>query len=156
MIGRSRGRPCDAVLAVCMPSAGSASAIRMPAASDGRDHRAPQDAVEDRAPDARLAVVAMAAPRDERHAALLDLVAELGQQRGEHGERAEDGDARRRGSCRRANDMNTLLPAKNMPAMAIITVMPEIEHGAAGGRRGDLERGLGERPASRSSISRRR
>jgi hypothetical protein len=31
MIGRLRGRPCTPLLAVCMPSAGSASTIRMPA-----------------------------------------------------------------------------------------------------------------------------
>ena len=38
-------------------------------------------------------------------------------------------------------DMNVLSPEKNMPAIAIRTVMPEIEDGAAGGGGGGLERG---------------
>ena len=39
-----------------------------------------------------------------------------------------------------ANDMNVLSPEKNIPAIAIITVMPGDEHGAAGRRGGGLER----------------
>ena len=42
-----------------------------------------------------------------------------------------------------ANEVKTALPARNMPAMAIITVRPEIEHRLAGRRGGELERRLG-------------
>ena len=38
-----------------------------------------------------------------------------------------------------ANDMKVALPVRNMPAMAIATVMPGDEHGPAGGRGGDLQ-----------------
>ena len=50
------------------------------AGGDGRDDRAAEDAVEDRAPEAALAVLA-AEPVQERDPALLDLVAELAEQR---------------------------------------------------------------------------
>ena len=40
-----------------------------------------------------------------------------------------------------ANDMNVLSPEKNMPAIAIITVMPGDEHGPTRRRRGGLEGG---------------
>ncbi len=41
-----------------------------------------------------------------------------------------------------AIEVKTALPAISMPAMAISTVTPEIEHGLARGRGGELERGL--------------
>ena len=41
-----------------------------------------------------------------------------------------------------AIEVKTALPAISMPAIAISTVTPEIEHGLAGGRGGELERGL--------------
>ena len=61
------------------------------ARGDGRDDRAPEDAAEDRAPEAALAVLAPE-PVHERDAALLDLVAELAEQCGQHGERADHRD----------------------------------------------------------------
>ena len=64
------------------------------AGGDDRDDRAGERLVDDPAPDARLAVVAVAQAADVRHAALLDVVAELGEHRGEDGDAAEhrDGD----------------------------------------------------------------
>ncbi len=55
-----------------------------------------------------------------------------------------------------ANDWNTSLPAKNMPAIAIITVMPEISTAWPEVAAATSSASFGERPASRSSISRRR
>ena len=86
---QARRRP---ELTVCMFSAGSASASRIrPTATTETTGRASTRS-RIAAPDARLAVVAMARAADERHAALLDPVAELGQQRGQDGERAEHRD----------------------------------------------------------------
>ena len=45
-----------------------------------------------------------------------------------------------------ANDWNTMLPAKNMPAIAIITVRPEMSTAWPEVRRRELERVLGQAP----------
>ena len=95
MIGRSCGRPATPGLIVFMCSAGEReheqdAGRRATAATTGRL----SDLVDHPAPHARLAVVAVAQAADERHAALLDVVAELGQDRGEDGDAADhrDGD----------------------------------------------------------------
>ena len=62
------------------------------AGGDHRDDRAGEGLVDDPAPDARLAVIAVAQAAEVGHAALLDVVAELGEDRGEDGDAAEHGD----------------------------------------------------------------
>jgi hypothetical protein len=52
---------------------------------DGREDRAPEDAVQDRIPEAALAVLAPE-PVQEGQASLLDPIAELPEQRGQHGQ----------------------------------------------------------------------
>ena len=94
-----------------------------------------------------------AAAADERHAPLLDPVAEPGEQGGQHGQRADIATATTM-IVPTANEMNVLSPVRNMPAIATITVMPEIEHRAAGRRGGGRERRARSRPAARSSRSR--
>ena len=54
-----------------------------------------------------------------------------------------------------ANDWKTMLPAKNMPAMAIITVRPEMSTAWPEVAAANSSACSGERPASRSSILRR-
>jgi hypothetical protein len=54
-----------------------------------------------------------------------------------------------------ANDWNTMLPAKNMPAIAIITVKPEISTAWPEVAAANSSASSGDRPASRSSILRR-
>ena len=55
-----------------------------------------------------------------------------------------------------ANDVNTALPAKNMPAMATMTVMPETSTARPEVAAAAFSAASGPRPASRSSRSRRR
>ena len=55
-----------------------------------------------------------------------------------------------------ANDWNTMLPAKNMPAIAIITVRPEMSTAWPDVAAANASASSWERPASRSSIMRRR
>jgi hypothetical protein len=55
-----------------------------------------------------------------------------------------------------ANELNTTLPAKNMPAMAIITVTPETSTARPEVAAANSSAAALERPASRSSILRRR
>ncbi len=55
-----------------------------------------------------------------------------------------------------ANDWNTMLPAKNMPAIAIITVRPEMRTAWPDVAAANASASSDERPASRSSILRRR
>ena len=55
-----------------------------------------------------------------------------------------------------ANDWNTMLPAKNMPAIAIITVRPEMSTAWPEVAAANSSACSDERPASRSSILRRR
>jgi hypothetical protein len=59
----------------------------------GREQRSPQDRADHACPDAAAALAAPLQPAaKERDAALVDAVAELGQQRGQDGERADHGD----------------------------------------------------------------
>ena len=90
------------VVAVFRENAGIGQRDEHCAGGDGRDDRAPQHAVEDGVPDAALAVLA-AEPVQERDPALLDPVAELAEQRGQHGQRADhrDGDDHHRPDRRR-------------------------------------------------------
>ena len=85
----------------------------------------PQDAVDDRAPDPALAAVA-AEPADERDAHPVDPVAEPREQGGQDGQRAEHRDRRRRAIVATPNDANVASPVRNMPAIATITVRPEM------------------------------
>ena len=62
-----------------------------PGREDGREQRAAQDAIDDRAPHASLAVRA-AEPADEREPNLVDLVAEGGEHGRKDGQRPEHGD----------------------------------------------------------------
>ena len=55
-----------------------------------------------------------------------------------------------------AKDVKTLEPAKNMPAMAIMTVKPETSTARPEVAAAAFSAASGSRPASRSSISRRR
>ena len=54
------------------------------------------------------------------------------------------------------NETNTALPARNMPAIAAITVKPEISTARPDVAAAASSAASGARPASRSSISRRR
>ena len=72
-------------------SAGIASDDQQPSGQDAPEQRPAQHAVDDRAPDAALAVVA-AETADERDADAVDAVAEPREQRGEHRQRAEHRD----------------------------------------------------------------
>ena len=54
------------------------------------------------------------------------------------------------------NETKTALPARNMPAIAAITVKPETSTARPDVAAAALSAASGERPASRSSISRRR
>ena len=56
----------------------------------------------------------------------------------------------------RPNDANVGLPARNSPAMAVITVMPEMSTARPEVAAAISIASSGERPLSRSSISRRR
>lgn len=89
MTGRFCGRSSAPGMEVSIPKAGG-QGDEQAAGSERRDERAAQDAVEDRAPDPALAVLA-AQPRDERDVAKLDLVAELREERRQDGQRADDG-----------------------------------------------------------------
>ena len=133
------------VCAVCRLSAGTASATSTAVGGDGRDERVAQDAVEDRAPEAALAVVA-AEPAQERDAALLDPVAEPREHAGSTVSEPIIATATTI-IVPTEKDMNVLSPERNMPAIAISTVMPGDEHGAARGGGGGLERGASLRPA---------
>ena len=64
---------------------------QQPTGDDDREHRPAQDAVDDRTPDAAVAVVAAEAP-DERDAKPVDLVPEPREERREHGQRAQHRD----------------------------------------------------------------
>ena len=55
-----------------------------------------------------------------------------------------------------ANDMNVLSPERNMPAIAIITVMPEISTARPDVAAAASSAACSLRPAARSSRSRRR
>ena len=55
-----------------------------------------------------------------------------------------------------ANEAKTALPARNMPAMAIITVTPETSTARPDVAAANSSAASEERPASRSSILRRR
>ena len=85
-----------------------------PPASSDRQHGSAQDAVDDRAPDPALAVVA-AQPVDERHAHAVDPVAELGQHARGAPSAIRASRPRRRSSSRRANDAKPASPVRNMP-----------------------------------------
>ena len=132
-------------------SAGSASTTSSAAETARAERRMAQRRAQDRAPDARLAARALeraaaacagragarrtAAPRRStridpcgqhgEHAAV-DAVAELAEQRREHGQRADHRHERRRSSRRAPSDVKILEPASSMPAIAISTVTPEI------------------------------
>ncbi len=110
-----------------------------PAGQDGRQKRPAEDAVDDRAPDPAFAVVAAQAA-DQRNPKPVDPVAEPREQRRKHRQRAEHRRSRPRGSSRSPNEAKILSPVRNMPAIAVMTVSPEIEHCAPGSRGGDLER----------------
>ena len=99
--------------------------------------RPPQDAVDDRAPDPALSVVAAEAA-DERDTAPVDLVAEPREQRGKDGQRAEhrDRDHRdRRGGERRED----LVTGQEHAGHGDDDGDAGDEHGTPGGRRGDLD-----------------
>ena len=109
MTGVSFGIASMPALAVWRPSVGSASATRMPPETTADEQRAAQDAVEHGGPDARLVTLGHALA-EERDAALVDAVAELGEHGGQDGERADHRDAdhedragrqSRRSRCRR-------------------------------------------------------
>ena len=105
---------------------------------DGRDERAPQHAVEDGAPEAGVAAL-LAQPVHERDLPLLDAVAEPGEERREHGQRAGDGDGddHDRPDRDRRPDRR---PAEEEPCERDEHGQPGDEDGPAGrGRRG-LER----------------
>src|SRR3954447_16991934 len=138
MIGSERGRPWTPLSAVCIPSAGSARTIRMPA-----------DATAETA--GRLSTRARTAPhrcdspwlRWRRRATngtrpFSTLSPSLESSAGSTVSEPTTATATTR-IVPTANDSNTLLPARNMPAMAIITVIPEDQDGATGRGRGDLQ-----------------
>ena len=81
------------------------------------------DAVGQRAPQAGVAGLGLAAA-EERQADLVELVAEAGDDGGEHGERADDGDGDHEDRGRPML-MNVELSVSSMPAIAAMTVRPE-------------------------------
>ena len=123
-------------------------------AADRGDERPPEDAVEDRAPDAALAVVALSRQRNGTRpfstlspshdsiagstvsepiiATATTIIVPI------------------------ANDMNVLSPEKNIPAIAIITVMPEISTARPDVAAAASSAADSLRPARRSSRSRLR
>ena len=128
----------------------AAARPRPPQSTGRRSTRA-----DDRRPDARLAV-ARRPLREERDAAAVDAIAELGEHGRQHGQRAEQRDRDDEHRARRRTTWKTRVPIRNMPAIAVITVEAGDEHGAAGGRRRDLRAPRRRRPCARSSRSRRR
>ena len=85
-----------------------------------------QDGLEDRAPEAAALARVAAQPVEERNLPLLDLVAEPREHCRQHRQRADHGDARRPSSCRSQTTRTSPEPEKNIPAIAIMTVKPEI------------------------------
>ena len=128
MIGRSRGRPAtpgvDRVHAERRERERDAAAR---AASAGGDHRAREDAVEDRAPDARLAVGAMAqrgrrtarGPSPSSPSRRARRASRAGPSASRRSRR------RRRGSCRRRRSRTPRCRRRTCPAIAIMHVKPE-------------------------------
>ena len=137
--------------AVWSISAGAAMSEEQPAGERGRKRRPAQDAVDDRAPDATLVVVATKTV-DERHAQPLDVVAQLGEDRRQHRQRADhgDGDHDHRGH----SEGRESVPGEEHARHGDDDRRAGDEHRASGCRGGYLERLLGLRPAARSSRSR--
>ncbi len=110
-----------------------------PAGENGREQWLAQDAIDDRAPDPALAVVA-AEPADERHAAPVDAVAEPRQQCRQHGQRPDhrDRDHCDRGDGERLEDG---VARQEHARHGRHHGQAGDEHGAAGRRGCGLERG---------------
>ena len=110
-----------------------------PAGEGDRDERAAQDAIEDRAPDAAVALRA-AVLVQEWHVQPVDVVAERGEGGGQDGERADYRD--RDHDHRRESEAHECLVAGEQHAgHCDHHGQAGDEHGAAGGRGGGLERG---------------
>ena len=124
---------------VCIESAGAAAASSRPPASDDREHRAAQHAVEHEAPEARLAGRLLAAA-EVRHAAPIDTVAELREHRGQHRQRADHRAEGRRASSRSPSPVKIRLPAMNMPGHRDQHGRARDQHGLTGGRGGAEQR----------------
>ena len=139
--------------AVFIPSAGTASATSSPpetsaAATGGAaPGRAPR-------PEPRLAVPGLEAA-EERDAALLDPVAELESTAGSTVSEPITATATTR-IVPVANEVNVASPAMYMPAMAIITVKPEIRTARPDVAAAATSDACSLVPAARSSRSRRR
>ena len=112
---------------------------QQPGGDGRREERPAEDAVDDRAPDPALAVVA-AEPADERDAQPVDLVAEPREQRREHGQRAEHGgrDDEDRGEAER---LEGRVAGQEHAGHRGDHGQPGDQHGAAGGGGGGLEGG---------------
>ena len=162
-IGSPFGSPWRPGTDVCMLNAGIASATSSAAGEHRGDDRVLQHAVDDRAPDPRLGA-ALTALRDERNAALHDAVAELRQQRREHGQRAEHGDRDDEDRAGRHRG-ERLVAGEVHPGHRHDHGEAGDQHRAARGRGGGLERRLlvtagapapRARGACRTASSRRR
>ncbi len=118
---------------------------QQPAGQDDREHRPRERAVDHPGPDARLAVVAVTQTADVRHAALLDVVAQLGEDGGQDGDAADhrdcddehraDGEGREDGVAGQEHARH-----RDQHGQA------GDEHGLARRRGGELERGLTAAP----------
>ena len=133
------GRASRPEIAVCRDRAGSASTTSTSRGSDRRDERPSEDAVEDRRPEPALAVVALEPP-EERHARLVDPVAEPRQHRREDGQRADhrDGDDHHRPD---REGHERLVAGEEHPGHRDHDRDPRREDGAARGCCGCLECG---------------
>ena len=125
---------------VCIPSAGTASATSTPAetSAETSGRRSTRSSTRDQRPS--LADPALEAA-DERHAALVDPVAELRQQGRQHGQRADhrDGDDHDRAGRERGEIRD---PAQVHPGHRDHHGEAGDEHRAARGRRGGLDGGV--------------
>ena len=127
------------VCLVCMPRAGRASATRTATPAIERDERAAHDVAEDEAPDAGVALLALEAPQ-QRQAAAVDAVAELGEHGGEHRQRAEHRDADDQDRADRHRAALGLADEEHAGERRHHGQAGD-EHGVAAGRGGGLERG---------------
>ena len=107
-----------------MSSAGNRQRDQQAGGQRGRQQRAPQHPVDDARPEAERGDAGLE-PVEARDAALVDAVAQPREQRGKHRQRPDHRRRRRPAIVPVAHEVNVGAPAKYMPAMAVMTVMPE-------------------------------
>ncbi len=157
MIGSDRGRPAAPGLIVCRPSAGIASATISPPAitseTTGRARTRPTIAPQTR--DSPLVRWRSLETYGTRPFSVQPLRPRNESIAGRTVSEPTIATATTR-IVPTAKDSKTALPARNIPAIATMTVMPEMSTARPDVAAAALSAASGERPASRSSISRRR